>query len=269
MKKIREEAGQRKAMSMVVEERQLKWYGHVKRMGEERKAEQVFEMRMEERYGRGSPRTAWEDKIERIGQKRGKTVGELKRLSNNRQEWQRWIDQAPDRGERVCANTALTSNPRCRPLAGLERSVCLATRQVDAILSNPLTKPGVRIPNRSTIHDLVNKVRSTESFLNKKHVQQRRVLTEEKLDEVGARLEDSPRKSLRRRRLAQEVNISKTSAFVATKLLKLKPYRVTVVHALQPQDPEEENELVGSLAEKKLPTEGCTGRNGERKKSSG
>ncbi|KAJ4428890.1 hypothetical protein ANN_25883 [Periplaneta americana] len=65
--------------------------------------------------------------------------------------------------------------------------------------------------------------------------QQRRVLTEEKLDEVGARLEHSPRKSLRR--LAQEVNISKTSAFVATKLLKLKPYRLTVVHALRSQDP--------------------------------
>ncbi|KAJ4444089.1 hypothetical protein ANN_05878 [Periplaneta americana] len=31
---------------------------------------------------------------------------------------------------------------------------------------------------------------------------------------------------------------------------------------------EEEKELAGSLAEKKLPTEGCTGRNGEREKSS-
>ncbi|KAJ4434472.1 hypothetical protein ANN_23034 [Periplaneta americana] len=34
-------------------------------------------------------------------------------------------------------------------------------------------------------------------------------------------------------------------------------------------DQEEEKELVGSLTEKKLPTEGCTGRNGEREKSSG
>ncbi|KAJ4447808.1 hypothetical protein ANN_09816 [Periplaneta americana] len=50
----------------------------------------------------------------------------------------------------------------------------------------------VRIPSRSTIHDLVNKVRRTGPFLNKKCVQQRRVLTEEKLDEVGARLEHSP-----------------------------------------------------------------------------
>ncbi|KAJ4447277.1 hypothetical protein ANN_09281 [Periplaneta americana] len=95
---------------------------------------------------------------------------------------------------------------------------------------------GVRIPSRSTIHDLSLKSDvPTGFFLNKKRVQQRRVLTEEKFDEVGVRLEHSPRKSLRR--LGQEFNIFKTSAFVVTKLLKLKPYRVTVVHALQPQDP--------------------------------
>ncbi|KAJ4442431.1 hypothetical protein ANN_04017 [Periplaneta americana] len=37
---------------------------------------------------------------------------------------------------------------------------------------------GVRIPSKSTIHDLVNKVRRTGTFLNKKRIQQRRVLTE-------------------------------------------------------------------------------------------
>ncbi|KAJ4434323.1 hypothetical protein ANN_22880 [Periplaneta americana] len=89
------------------------------------------------------------------------------------------------------------------------------------------------------------KSRRTGSFLNKKHVQQRRVLTEEKLDEVGTRLEQSPRKSLRH--LAQEVNISKTSAFMATKLLELKPYRVTVVRALQPQDPDAMKGFLTSL----------------------
>ncbi|KAJ4451291.1 hypothetical protein ANN_02752 [Periplaneta americana] len=73
-------------------------------------------------------------------------------------------------------------------------------------------------------------LKDNKIFLNKERVQQRRVLTEEKLDEVGARLGHSPCKSLRR--LAQEVNIFKTSAYVAAKLLKLKPYRLTVVHGL-------------------------------------
>jgi hypothetical protein len=60
------------------------------------------------------------------------------------------------------------------------------------------------------------------------------VLAEEKLDEIGARLEPSAR-SLRR--LAQETGVSKTSARSATKLLKLRPYRTVVVYALKARDP--------------------------------
>jgi hypothetical protein len=52
------------------------------------------------------------------------------------------------------------------------------------------------------------------------------VLTEEKLDETGAGLNTS-QKSLRR--LALETGISKTSAARATKLLKLRRYKATVV----------------------------------------
>jgi hypothetical protein len=61
------------------------------------------------------------------------------------------------------------------------------------------------------------------------------VLTEEKLDEVGARLQDTPQKSLRR--LAQETGISKSSAAKATKLHELRPSKATAVHDFQPRDP--------------------------------
>jgi hypothetical protein len=84
------------------------------------------------------------------------------------------------------------------------------------------------------IHKLVNKARSTGSLLDKKAVKQSRVLTEE-LDEIGAMLEHTPMKS--QRRLAQETTISKSSAAKAMKLLKLRLYKATVVHALQPRDP--------------------------------
>jgi hypothetical protein len=57
------------------------------------------------------------------------------------------------------------------------------------------------------------------------------VLTKEKLDEVGARLEHTPRKSLKR--LVQETGMSKSSARTATQLLKLGPYKTTVIHTLQ------------------------------------
>jgi hypothetical protein len=56
--------------------------------------------------------------------------------------------------------------------------------------------------------------------MGKKTKHKRRVLTEEKLDEIGARLEHTPRKSLKR--LAQETGVSKSSARTATQLLKLK-----------------------------------------------
>jgi hypothetical protein len=65
----------------------------------------------------------------------------------------------------------------------------------------------------------VNKLKRTGSLLDKKPDRKRTVLTEDKLDNIGARLETSPRKSLRR--LAQETRISETSARRAKILLKL------------------------------------------------
>jgi hypothetical protein len=58
------------------------------------------------------------------------------------------------------------------------------------------------------------------------------VLTEEKLDDIEARLEHTPRKSLQC--LAQEIEVSKSSARTATQLLKLGAYETTVIQALQP-----------------------------------
>jgi hypothetical protein len=85
--------------------------------------------------------------------------------------------------------------------------------------------PGVRIPPSSTILRLVKKVRSTGSFLDKKYTRQNAVLTEETLDKIGARLEHSPRKSLAR--LAQQAQVSKTTAWRETKNFHLRPYKIT------------------------------------------
>jgi hypothetical protein len=62
------------------------------------------------------------------------------------------------------------------------------------------------------------------------------VLTGEKLNEIGARLEYTPCKSLKVRRRAQDNGLSKSSAATAAKLLQLRPYKATV-HALQPRVP--------------------------------
>jgi transposase len=92
-----------------------------------------------------------------------------------------------------------------------------------------------RVPSRQTIHNLVNKLRTTGFLIDKKTKHKHRGLPEEKLDEIGARLEHTPRKSLKH--LAQETGVSKCSARIATQLLKLRPYKTTVIHALQPRNP--------------------------------
>jgi hypothetical protein len=46
---------------------------------------------------------------------------------------------------------------------------------------------------------------------------------------TAARLEYIPRKSLKR--LAQETGVSESRARRATQLLKLRPYKTTVIHA--------------------------------------
>jgi hypothetical protein len=85
-----------------------------------------------------------------------------------------------------------------------------------------------------TIHNLVNKLISTGRLIDKKQTHKSRVLTEEKLDDIGAKLEHTPSISLKC--LAQETGVSKSSAGMATQLLKLRPYKTTVIHALQPRD---------------------------------
>ena len=49
--------------------------------------------------------------------------------------------------------------------------------------------PGVRVPSRVTVRLLVNKFRETGSILDMKRNVKRRVLTEQKLEEIGERLE--------------------------------------------------------------------------------
>jgi hypothetical protein len=60
------------------------------------------------------------------------------------------------------------------------------------------------------------------------------VLTEEKVQDTEVRLQISPRNSLRC--LAQETGVSLGSAFTATKFIKFRPYKITVVHELKPPD---------------------------------
>jgi hypothetical protein len=84
-----------------------------------------------------------------------------------------------------------------------------------------------RLPSKQTIHTLVNKLRTTGLLIDKKQKYKHRVLTEEKLHDIGARLEHTPRKL--QKRLAQETGASKSNVRRATQLLKLGPYKTIVI----------------------------------------
>jgi hypothetical protein len=81
----------------------------------------------------------------------------------------------------------------------------------------------------------VKKVHSGGSFLEKKYTRQNAVLTEKMLDEIEARLEHLPRKSLAR--LDQQAQVLKTTASRrATKNLHLRPYKITQVKVIEEGD---------------------------------
>jgi hypothetical protein len=67
--RIREDLRQEGIENRLVK-RQLKWYGHVVRVGEERKPKQILEARREGRRPRGRPRKSYEDRIEEIGRRK-------------------------------------------------------------------------------------------------------------------------------------------------------------------------------------------------------
>ena len=75
------------------------------------------------------------------------------------------------------------------------------------------------MPNPSTIRRQAKKLKETSSIKNRKVNRRCHVLTEETLDEIGERLEHTPKKSLKR--LSQETGVSVSSVLRATKLLKL------------------------------------------------
>jgi hypothetical protein len=92
-----------------------------------------------------------------------------------------------------------------------------------------------RVPSRQTIQNLVNELRTTGLLIDKKQKHKRQVFTEQKFDDIGAIFEHTLTKSPKRR--TQETGVPKSSTITVTQLLKLWPYKTTVIHALQPRDP--------------------------------
>jgi hypothetical protein len=65
----------------VLEERQLRWFGHVYRMERKRKRKQFMEAQ------RGRQRITFDSRIEEISSRRGKNVAEMKKMVRDREVW--------------------------------------------------------------------------------------------------------------------------------------------------------------------------------------
>ena len=82
------------------------------------------------------------------------------------------------------------------------------------------------MPNPNTIRRQAKRFKETGSVRNRKVNRRRHLLTEEILDEIGERLEHTPKNSLKR--LSQETGVSVPSVHRETKLLKLQLHIVNI-----------------------------------------
>ena len=86
---IREEVGQT-AIQEHIKKKELRWFGHLNRLDENRIPRKVFEARTEGTRTRGRPRMEWEKYITDIAKEKGKSLPEVKKLSKNRKEYRKW-----------------------------------------------------------------------------------------------------------------------------------------------------------------------------------
>ncbi|KAL7648515.1 UNVERIFIED_CONTAM: hypothetical protein RMT77_000421 [Armadillidium vulgare] len=77
----------------LVERGQLRWFGHMKRMNEDRYARRFYEWRPEGRRGVGRPRMRWSDCVGTAMERRGKTMEEVEEamLYDDRGRWRNFV----------------------------------------------------------------------------------------------------------------------------------------------------------------------------------
>jgi len=79
--------------------RRLRYFGHVKRMGQERHPHIALHGRVDRVRSRGRPRRRWLDYVGQDCEQRGKTLVEATRLAQNRQEWRSFVMKWPSHAQ--------------------------------------------------------------------------------------------------------------------------------------------------------------------------
>lgn len=74
-----------------IENCQLRWYGHLKRMEDKRPVKRVWEAKSQKRKNRGRPKTTWNRNIEKIVEDRGLTMVQASTMAKGKKEWKKFI----------------------------------------------------------------------------------------------------------------------------------------------------------------------------------
>lgn len=74
-----------------IERNQLRWFGHVNRMTNDRIAKRVFECKQQDKLPRGRPRKMWEERIKELVTRREVTFKDAKRMCMDRDKWRRFL----------------------------------------------------------------------------------------------------------------------------------------------------------------------------------
>ncbi len=111
----------------------------------------------------------------------------------------------------------------------------LATKSyADTIVAFTTKYEDAQVSNKSFISRLVKKFCETGSVMNAPKNRTLTVLTPEKVEDIGAAFSDTPHSSIRK--VVRQTGTSMKSTHHATRLLKLYPYRVKVLHEVNPAD---------------------------------
>ena len=87
--RIREEV-KTESLEIKIERNQLRWYGHLNRMSENRIPKQILECKQTGKLPRGRPRKMWEEVITEIVEKRGCKLVEARRKTLDRDQWRKF-----------------------------------------------------------------------------------------------------------------------------------------------------------------------------------
>ena len=88
--RIREEV-KTDSLETRIERNQLRWFGHVNRMKENRIPKQILECHPQGVKPKGRPKKTWEDAIKEMVEKKGCKLAVAKRKTLNRDEWRKFI----------------------------------------------------------------------------------------------------------------------------------------------------------------------------------